>query len=97
MRNAILLNEDNSLKIVDGVMQIDETGKQCQALMLYISKGEHKMRPLVGVGVKQYVETHTTNELMREIRSQLTMDEFIVKRLEYIGDKFNILCIDAKG
>jgi hypothetical protein len=97
MRNAILLNADNSLQIIGGVMKIGETGYQCQGLILQIAKGEHKMRPLVGVGINHYVESHTTNGLMREIRSQLTMDEYRVKRLEFIGTKLNIECIDAKG
>lgn len=71
---GIVLNDDLSVKIVNGSMVVDDTTYQNQKLLLLAEKGEFKYRPMRGVGTKRFLESSQPDELAREIRTEFITD-----------------------
>jgi hypothetical protein len=70
----IFVRKDVNGKIVSGITIADAT-YQNQSLLLLTQKGEWKEKPLVGVGLNNYLlDDGSTDELFREVASQFTAD-----------------------
>lgn len=90
---GIVLNDDLSVKIVNGSMVIDDTTYQNQKLLLLAEKGEFKYRPMRGVGSKRFIESAQPDALAREIRTEFIADGMKVNSIK-IED--TILNVDAE-
>jgi hypothetical protein len=78
---GIILNENMTLKIVNGSMVINDNTYQNQKLLLLAEKGEFKNRPMRGVGTRRFLETENPDELAREIRTEFITDGMTVKTI----------------
>ena len=90
---GILLNDDFTLKVVDGSLAVGDTTTQCQKILIIANKGEFKMRPLRGVGASRYIESNNPSDLAREIRTEFIADGMTVNSIK-IGSNLE-LEIDA--
>ena len=90
---GILLNDDFTLKVVEGSLAIGDTTAQCQKMLIIANKGEFKMRPLRGVGASKYIESNNPSDLAREIRTEFIADGMTVHSIS-IGSNLE-LEIDA--
>ncbi len=92
MPQDILLDETGDLAIKDGDFVIGESTIQHQQLLLASQKGEWKENPLVGVGIENYLNDDTTNDMMNEISSQFEKDGMKIKSINSANSE---LLIDA--
>ncbi len=79
---GIILNDDLTLKIANGLMVIGDTTYQNQKLLLLAEKGEFKYRPMRGVGTKRFLESSQPDELAREIRTEFIADGMTVNSIK---------------
>ena len=79
---GIILNEDLTLKVVNGSMVIDDTTYQNQQILLLADKGDFKNKPMRGVGTKRYLESAQPDELAREIRTEFIADGMKVNSIK---------------
>lgn len=92
MPKDILLDETGDLAIKDGDFVIGESTIQHQQLLLSSQKGEWKENPLVGVGIENYLNDDTINDMMNEISSQFEKDGMKIKSINSANSE---LLIDA--
>lgn len=78
----LLLEEANDFKIANGDIAVGESTIQNQQLIIMSNAGEWKRTPTVGVGIEQYLDDDTVDELFSAIRQQLTADGQKVKTLK---------------
>lgn len=90
---GIILNDDLTIKIVNGSMVIDDTTSQNQKLLLIAEKTDFKYRPMRGVGARRFLESKNPDELAREIRTEFIADGMTVATIKI--DE-NILNVDAQ-
>lgn len=84
----ILLAEEMDLQIDNnGEFICGDSSAQHQKLLLLIQKGECKESPTRGVGVRRYLETHSTQELAREIRQEFSIDGMLVDYISISSNK----------
>lgn len=79
---GIILNDDLTLKVVNGSMVIGDTTYQNQQLLLLAEKSEFKYRPMRGVGTKRFLESAQPDELAREIRTEFIADKMKVNSIK---------------
>ncbi|MDM1557052.1 hypothetical protein HX126_21080 [Chryseobacterium indologenes] len=77
----IILDENFDVKIEDGDFVVGESTYQNQNLLILADKGQFKMDPTVGVGVRRFLESNKKDDLAREIRQEFMKDGMIVKSL----------------
>jgi myo-inositol-1-phosphate synthase len=87
-----LLNETGDLAIVDNDVQVGESTKQHQRLLLLCEKGAYKQTPTACVGSAGYLEGENLAAFLREVRKQFTKDGMVVNLLNFQNGK---LLIDA--
>ena len=90
---GIILNDDFSLKVVNGSLAVGDTTAQNQKILILANKGEFKMRPMRGVGAVKFLETDNTSDFAREIRTEFVADGMTVNSIQ-IGSNLQ-LEIDA--
>jgi hypothetical protein len=78
---GILLNDDLSLKVVNGSLAIGDTTGQNQKLLIFANKAEIKSRPMRGVGANLYLESSNPGDLAREIRTEFIADGMTVNKI----------------
>lgn len=78
----ILFDTDGDLMIRNGDLVVgDSTYQHVQGLLLH-QKGHYKFDPLIGVGIENFLNDEVQNsELLKEVRTALEADGFIVKVL----------------
>lgn len=86
------LNNNYDLQVAAGDWAVVVSDNQQQALLLQTQPGEWKENPGVGVGAVRFAEAERPDELLREIRQQLSADGMDVHELRYDSGK---LLIDA--
>ena len=79
---GLLLNENMTLKVVNGSLAIGETTYQNQQMLLLAEKSDFKQLPMRGVGAKRFLESNQPDELAREIRFEFIADGLTVKTIE---------------
>ena len=88
--NDIALTSELELKVVNGDLAVEENLKQAQQLLLGTNKGEWKQHPTMGVGVVNYLETASANQLSREIREQFSRDGMKVSSVRINGSTLDV-------
>ena len=88
--NDIALTSELELKVINGDLAVEENLNQAQQLLLGTNKGEWKQNPTMGVGVVNYLETASVNQLSREIREQFSRDGMRVNSVKIIGTKLDV-------
>ena len=78
------------LAIADGDLCIGAAEEQNQRLILATNKGDWKATPTVGVGIMHYIESATSGELAREIRTQLTADGMTVSKVNITDGNIDV-------
>jgi hypothetical protein len=98
-RTGILLDENYDLRIevrrdatgkIAGGMAAGSTIFQNQHVLLLAEKGEIKEYPLVGVGIKTYVDDENPANLTRAIRTEFAGEGMRVKRIDFENGKIKI-------
>lgn len=79
---GILITDDFKPVIKTGSLAIGDTTSQNQHLLLLSNKGDIKEYPLSGVGVQNYLENHSSEDLAAEIRKEFTQDGMKVKSIK---------------
>ncbi len=80
--NDILLNEDNSLKIINGDFDTGESELQEVALILQSTQGEWKSSPILGPNLYRFINGKTSkSEIEREVAIHLAIDNKDFKTL----------------
>jgi len=85
-----ILLQDYDLLIENGDIAVGESTRQHQDLLLLADKGEFKQFPTVGVGILRYLETHDTNDLAREIRTEFNRDGMTIDEIKFDGSNIDI-------
>jgi hypothetical protein len=83
---------DEDLLILDGDFTIKNADQQNIQHLLLSQKGSYKEFPILGVGIKKYLNSPDATSRLRlenEIDKQLTYDNFHVKTLD-VNDLQNI-------
>jgi len=87
---GILLDENFDLKVnvqrdgnglIISDLEIGDTTYQNQKLLLLSNKGEIKEFPTAGVGVQNYLEDNSSEELAREIRKEFSDDGMVISKI----------------
>lgn len=87
---GILLDENFDLKVnvqrdesglIISDLEIGDTTYQNQKLLLLCNKGEVKEFPTSGVGVQNYLEDNSAEELAREIRKEFSDDDMVISKI----------------
>jgi hypothetical protein len=90
MPKDILLDETGDLAVKDGDFVIGDSTIQHQQLLLMSQKGEWKEKPMVGVGIENYLNDDTTNDMMNEISDQFEKDGMKVTSVNTVDGKLQI-------
>ncbi|MFV0313254.1 MAG: hypothetical protein ACK5KN_16625 [Dysgonomonas sp.] len=77
----LILDGNDDILIEDGDFVIDESTLQHQRLLLLCNKGEFKEFPSRCVGLNNYLETHRTEALAREIDVDFSKDGMKVSKI----------------
>ena len=88
--NDIALTSELELKVTNGDLAVEENLKQAQQLLLGTNKGEWKQHPTMGVGVVNFLETASMNQLSREIREQFSRDGMRVSGVKITGTTLDV-------
>ena len=88
--NDIALTSELELKVVNGDLAVEENLKQAQQLLLGTNTGEWKQHPTMGVGVVNFLETASMNQLSREIREQFSRDGMRVSSVKITGTTLDV-------
>ncbi|MDD2984680.1 MAG: oxidase [Crocinitomicaceae bacterium] len=76
-RTDIILNEDGTLKIVDGDFVIGESNNQHVKFIMKAQKGAIRENPSLGFGAIKRLKTITSSaDLKRELRVELQRDGY---------------------
>lgn len=59
-----------------------DSTQQHQRSLLMAHQGEYKQSPLVGLGLRNYLDDESPDDLMREIRKQFVQDGMTVNSLQ---------------
>ena len=86
----ILLNEDGSLKVVDGDLVIGESTVQHQNIILSIGKGSIRHFPALGVNASSFLLDESPDSLLISIRKEFKKDGMTVKKVELNDVKIQI-------
>lgn len=88
----ILLDPANNNLLLDasGNIKIGTSDEQHQALLLLFDKGSLKENPDSGVGAFKYLEAEQHEELLREVRTQFTMDGMEINQIVFENNKLSI-------
>jgi len=91
------ISATEDIEVEDGDFKIIQSDGQHIQAILEAGKGNFIATPLLGVDIQQYINAPTTTrELKQDITTELTRDNFRVKKLEAAGTIDNIgLNIDA--
>ncbi len=90
MPKDILLDETGDLAIINGDFAFGESTIQHQTLLLSSQKGEWKEFPKTGIGIENYLNDDTTNDMMNEISDQFEKDGMKVSQVNIVNDKLQI-------
>ena len=88
--NDIALTSELELKVTNGDLAVEENLKQAQQLLLGTNKGEWNQHPTMGVGVVNFLETASMNQLSREIREQFSRDGMRVSGVKITGTTLDV-------
>lgn len=77
------LNNDLDVLLANGDFATGESNEQHMHLLLVTQKGAWKERPMVGVGIDNYLLDNNIDGMLREIRGQWTEDGVLLERLSY--------------
>lgn len=77
---AVEIVRDSSGKITSGLV-IGDVTEQNQQTLLLSSPGEIKEDPLIGVGLRSYIESDDVDGLARKIRTEFTKDGMTVSKI----------------
>ncbi|MFG4004806.1 hypothetical protein ACHRV1_05030 [Flavobacterium aquidurense] len=83
---------DDDLLITDGDFALKQADQQNIEHLLLSQKGSYKEFPILGVGIKKYINSPDATSRLRlenEIDKQLSYDNFFVKTLD-VNDLQNI-------
>lgn len=89
----ILTDENNDLLITDGDFAFGESSLQHQKHILLAQKGEYKIHPEVGVGIKNMYDDENPKKVLLEIKKQFEYDGMNVLKIKLL--KTGKLFIDA--
>lgn len=83
---------EDDLLIIDGDFAVNSADQQNIEYLLLTQKGSYKEFPILGVGIKKYLNSPDATSRLRlenEIDKQLAYDNFYVKTLD-VNDLKNI-------
>lgn len=80
---GLLLNENMTLKILNGSLVIGDTTVQNQQMLLLADKSDFKQVPMRGVGARRFLESSQSDELAREIRLEFIADGMTIQKIEF--------------
>lgn len=86
----ILIDEDNDLIVVDGDFKIEDSIEQHQKCILLAAPGDYKQKPIMGVNIFHWLNDERPEDMMREIRLQLSDDGMKVKKISNLNNKIEI-------
>ena len=86
----IILDSNGRLKIENGLMVVDESTMQHQAIILKISKGAIRHFPALGVGVSSVLLDESPDDLLISITKEFERDGMTMKTLDLDGSKLKI-------
>jgi hypothetical protein len=92
MTQDILLDETGDLACVNGDFLTGESTVQHQHLLLISQKGEWKESPKTGVGIENFLNEDSNNDMMNEISDQFEKDGMKVNSVNMVNGE---LLIDA--
>lgn len=87
--NDFLIDNTGDLLIKDGDLVIGRSDEQQQNILLITDKGTFKENPQVGVGLQQYLEAESSDDLLSEIRKQFVADGITIDGLSTNGGNFD--------
>ena len=90
---AINLEYDQTGKIVSGLV-IGDVTNQNQLVIIRTDKGELKEHPTKGVGIEDFIDDESPENLIRTTRTELSKEGMEVKSI--VLDSKGELLIDAK-
>jgi hypothetical protein len=75
MKKAITLDENNDLMVRNGSLHLSDTTFQEVALLLPMTQGDHKFKPLLGPNLIQMIKSKVNNlSVQKRIRKHLALD-----------------------
>lgn len=80
----ILLDKDGDLDSANGDLIVGKATAQNQQLLLLTNPGEWKESPTTGVGMEEFLDDDTEDELFKEIREQFKADGQTIKQLKIL-------------
>ena len=91
VRHDILLDENNDLIIENGDFKIGESDQQHQQAIIATWTGQWKEFPLLGIGINYYLGgSGLQQELIREMRIQLTDDGYKFNSVDILDNNFYV-------
>ena len=94
MVKDIILNDENDLQFSNGDFVINDSDQQHVLLILNTNQGSWKQYPLVGVGIRKYLNSSGQSQVLRRsIAVQLEADGYNVN--DVIVQNNDVYSIDA--
>lgn len=90
MKDYLIDYTNKKMLIKNGDFVMGDATQQHQRRLLMAQKGEYKQHPLVGVGLRNFIDDESPDNLKREIRMQFVRDGMAVKVLQVTPSGLNI-------
>lgn len=90
MRDYLIDYTNKKMLIKNGDFVMGDATQQHQRRLLMAQKGEYKQHPLVGVGLRNYIDDENPDDLKREIRMQFVQDGMGVRVIQVTPTGLNI-------
>jgi len=84
------VNNDNDLIIQGGDFKIGESDQQHIAHIILAQPGEYKQWPLIGFGIRNYVNGIIDASAKRKLKLQLKSDGYGIGDISFINDKLTV-------
>ena len=88
--NDFLIDTDGELLIQNGDLVIGRSDDIHKDVLLVSDKGAFKENPEVGVGLQQFLQGESSDDLLAEIRKQFTADGITIDRLLDANGNFSL-------
>lgn len=90
MIRDIIQNDNGDIKFLNGDILLGDSTRQHMRDLLLTNRGELKHSPLTGVGLNNYLNDETPEDMMRDIRKQVIKDGAALKSIVWTGDQLKL-------
>jgi glutathione synthase/RimK-type ligase-like ATP-grasp enzyme len=90
VQKDILTTDTGELLIADGDVVVGDAVVLHQLDIIVAHKGEWKQNPLTGAGIAQFLDDDETEELLRTVRKELTLDGMTVSKVSIVNEELQV-------